>query len=40
MNYIISALINLLLGSFTTAYIILKKFKNIDITKAEQAMLE
>ncbi len=34
MNYILSLLIGILIGSFPTAYIILKKYKNIDITKS------
>lgn len=33
MNYILSTLIGLILGSFPTAYLILKKYKNTDITK-------
>ncbi|MEG8947062.1 glycerol-3-phosphate acyltransferase [Rosettibacter firmus] len=34
MSYIFSALIGIIIGSFPTAYLILKKIKNIDITKA------
>lgn len=34
MNYLISAIIGYLLGSFPTAYVLLKQFKNIDITRA------
>lgn len=33
MNYILSALIGIIIGSFPTAYVILKKLKNIDITQ-------
>lgn len=33
MNYIFSAILGIIIGSFPTAYIIIKKFKNIDITK-------
>lgn len=33
MNYILSIIIGLILGSFPTGYILLKKFKNIDITQ-------
>ena len=32
MNYLISAFIGFLLGSFPTAFLLLKKYKNIDIT--------
>ncbi len=34
MNYFLSSLIAFLLGSIPTAYIIVKKFLNLDITKA------
>ena len=34
MNYLISLAIGYLLGSFPTAFIILKKYKQIDITKS------
>ena len=34
MEYVISALIGYLIGSFPTAYLLLKSSKNIDITKA------
>lgn len=34
MNYIISLIIGYLFGSFPSAYLLLKKTKNIDITKA------
>lgn len=34
MNYIISAAIGYVLGSFPTAYVLLKQFKKIDITQA------
>ncbi|MEW6195121.1 MAG: glycerol-3-phosphate acyltransferase [Bacteroidota bacterium] len=33
MNYFFSFIIGLLIGSFPTAYIILKQFRNIDITQ-------
>src|SRR4030043_536161 len=33
MNYILSALIGYLLGSIPTAYLVVKKFKGIDITQ-------
>ncbi len=33
MNYVLSFVIGLLIGSFPTAYIILKKYQNIDITQ-------
>ena len=32
MNYLISTVIGFLLGSFPTAFLLLKKYKNIDIT--------
>lgn len=34
MEYILSFLIGILIGSFPTAYILLKKFKGIDITES------
>lgn len=34
MNYLISLIIGYLFGSFPSAYLLLKKIKNIDITKA------
>lgn len=33
MNYILSTIIGIIIGSFPTAYLILKKYKNTDITK-------
>jgi glycerol-3-phosphate acyltransferase PlsY len=34
MQYVISAILGYIIGSFPTAYILLKQFKRIDITKA------